>query len=120
MTTAYAEHSQQIGSSQPSFRHLRLVPNTAPAQGPEPAKILEQTFLKGTAAQGQSQELATVIATVDQLWRELTQHIESARSFIQGGEELSYNHIRIKSVFSVQATYQFVGKLKPRQFPLDE
>jgi len=122
MTTAYAQRSQQIGSRPLSAGHLRLVPNTAPAQGPEAAKILDvmQTFRRGTTTQGQSPELATVFATVDQLLRDLTQNIESVRSFMQGGEELSYNPIRIKPVFSVQATYQFIGKLKPRQFPLDE
>lgn len=30
------------------------------------------------------------------------------------------NHVPIKPAFTVQATYKFIGKLKPRQFPLDE
>lgn len=34
--------------------------------------------------------------------------------------EHSYQHIHLKPAFSVQATYQHVGKLKPRKFSLDE
>jgi hypothetical protein len=35
-------------------------------------------------------------------------------------EDLHYNHIHAKPVFSVQVVYKPIGKLKPRQFPLDE
>lgn len=39
---------------------------------------------------------------------------------LQGVEDLSYNHISVRPVFSVRATYKYTGKIKPRQFPLDE
>ena len=35
------------------------------------------------------------------------------------GEDLAYNHIRLKPVRSVQVTYKHIGKLKPRQFPAE-
>ena len=121
MTTAYAERPQQTGTLPPPG-HLRLVPNTAPAQGPDAAKMLHvmQDFRRGTAARGQSQESAKVFAAVGQLQLALTQHIESLRALVQGRDELSYSHIPLKPVFSVQAKFEYVGKLKPRQFPLDE
>lgn len=36
------------------------------------------------------------------------------------GREDLYNHTRAKPARSVQVTYKRTGKLKPRQFPLDE
>jgi len=33
---------------------------------------------------------------------------------------VDYRGIAVKPAFTVQATYKFIGKLKPRQFPLDE
>ena len=35
-------------------------------------------------------------------------------------ENCSYNRPPVKPVRSVQVTYKRIGKLKPRQFPLDE
>lgn len=121
MTTAYAQHAE-LGRAFPPPGHLRLVPNTAPAQGPEAAKVLNavRDFSRGTAARGQSPELAKVLATARQLQLELAQHVENLRASMQGVEDLSYNHISVRPVFSVRATYKYIGKIKPRQFPLDE
>ena len=35
-------------------------------------------------------------------------------------EDLYYNHIHAKPGFTVQVTYKRIGKMKPRQLPLDE
>ncbi len=121
MTTAYAERPQQARVFPPAG-HLRLVLNTAPAQGPDAAKMLRvmQGFRRGTAARGQSLESVKVFTAFGQLQLALTQHIESLRELVQGHDDLSYHHIPLKPVFSVQATFEYVGKIKPRQFPLDE
>ena len=34
--------------------------------------------------------------------------------------EDNYVSIPLKPAFTVQATYKFIGKMKPRQLPLDE
>ena len=121
MTTAYAQHAEP-GRAFALSGYRRLVPNTAPAQGPEAAKVLNvvRDFSRGTAARGQSPESAKVLATVRQLQVELAQHVENLRATLQDVEDLSYNHISVKPVFSVRATYKYIGKIKPRQFPLDE
>jgi hypothetical protein len=36
------------------------------------------------------------------------------------GEVLAYDHIMPKLVFTVKGRYKFTGRIKPRQFPLDE
>lgn len=70
----------------------------------------------GTMSRGHSVESAKLNAAV----RELAESIEALQAMMQTGIEPSYNHVPSKSVFSVRATYKFTGKLKPRQFPLDE
>ena len=121
MTTAYAQLAEP-GRAFPPAGYGRLVPNTAPAQGPEAAKVLNvvRDFSRGTAARGQSPESAKVLETVRQLQVELAQHVENLRASTQDLEDLSYNHISVKPVFFVRATYKYIGKIKPRQFPLDE
>lgn len=121
MTTAYAQHAES-GRAFALSGYPRLVPNTAPAQGPEAVKVLNvvRDFSRGTAARGQSLESARVLATMRQLQVELAQHAENLRATMQDVEDLSYNHISIRPVFSAKATYKYIGKIKPRKFPLDE
>jgi len=45
---------------------------------------------------------------------------EALQSLMQNRDDGSYNHVPPKPAFTVQATYKFIGKLKPRRFPLDE
>ena len=70
----------------------------------------------GTMSRGHSVESAKLNAAV----RDLADSIEALQAMLQSGAEPSYNHIPTKRVFTVQATYKFIGKLKPRQFRLDE
>ena len=70
----------------------------------------------GTMTRGHSVEATKLNAAV----RELAESIEALQAMLQSKDELSYNHIPVKPAFTVQATYKFIGKLKPRQFPLDE
>ena len=69
-----------------------------------------------TMARGHSAESTKLNEAV----RGLAQSIEALQAMLQGSAEPSYNHIPVKPAFTVQATYKFIGKLKPRQFPLDE
>ena len=121
MTTAYAQHAEP-GRAFPPTGYIRPVPNTAPAQGPEAAKVLNvvRHFSRGTAVRGQSPELAMVLATVRQLQGALAQDVENLRPTLEGVEDQSYNHISVRPVLSLRATYKYIGKIKPRQFPLDE
>jgi len=94
---------------------------SAPAQGQEARKMRDnmRAISLGPTTRGQSPESAKLDAVV----RELTASIEEALAMLQGSgerEDLSYSHIPPKPAFSVKATYRFVGKLKPRQFPVDQ
>lgn len=121
MTTAYAAHTPQSHPPAQSAP-LRLITNTAPARGPDAAKMVAAMpyFHLGTAVQGQSVEAISVFEAVKKLQLELSQHIEGLRARIQNPADFSYNHVPIKPAFSVHATYKHIGKLKPRQFPIDE
>ena len=44
---------------------------------------------------------------------------ETIDSLPDDSEDLAYNHICLKPVFSVQVVYKRTGKMKPRKFPLD-
>ena len=116
MTTAYAQRTpqqpNQYASSSP-----RLV-WSAPAQGQEARKMREnvRAIGLGTMARGHSVESAKLNDAV----RGLAESIEALQAMLQSGGEPSYSHIPVKPAFSVQATYKFIGKLKPRQFPLDD
>jgi hypothetical protein len=107
--------SYQPGSS------LRLVPRTAPAQGREALAVRQVINAFGTGTSpGQSAEAAQLNAALLRLRAEVAESIDNLRTLLQNSEELPYNHVSVKPVFKVQATYKYVGKLKPRRFPLDE
>ena len=123
MTTAYAERPlQQLIFPAAAAPALWVVSTNTPPQGLDADKVRDvvRHIDCGTAARGQSVESVKVIAAVQKLRTEMTEHINNFRALIESREELSYNHIPVKTAFSVQATYKFVGKLKPRQFPVDE
>lgn len=70
----------------------------------------------GTISRGHSIESVKLNAAV----RDLSESIEALQAMMQSGGEQSYNHVPPTRAFAVKATYKFIGKLKPRQFPLDE
>ena len=116
MTTAYAERPTQ---QPPPYAPGRLaLVWSAPAQGQEARKMREnvRAIGLGTMARGHSAESAKLNAAV----RELAESVEALQAMLQSGVEPSYNHIPVKPAFSVQATYKFIGKLKPRQFPFED
>lgn len=117
MTTAYAQRPAQEQRQYVPGSNLRLV-SSAPAQGQEARKMREnvRAITLGTLARGHSAESTKLNAAV----RDLAESIEALHAMLHSGEELSYSHVPAKPAFSVQATYKFIGKLKPRQFPLDE
>jgi hypothetical protein len=122
MTTAYAHQMWDEDPLLPGI-HLHVVStNTASGQGQDAQKVLNvvRNFAHGTAARGQSVESAKIIEAVKKLQVEMSEHIDNLRTFIDGHDDLSYKHIPVKTAFFVQATYKHIGKLKPRQFPLDE
>lgn len=117
MTTAYAQPpAQELGLYAPGY-HLRAVPS-APAQGQEACKMREnvRAISLRTVARGHSTESTKLNAAV----RDLAESIEALSALMQNGDDGSYTHVRLKPAFTVQATYKRIGKLKPRQFPLDE
>ena len=92
---------------------------TCPGQGNETRQMVDVIceFARGTAVRGQSVESAGVIAAL----RNAQDNVgHRADSVFEKSDDLSYKRIPLKTLFSVQASYQFIGKLKPRQFPLDE
>lgn len=117
MTTAYAQRPAQEARQYVPGSQLRLV-SSAPAQGQEARKMREnvRAISLGTVARGHSAESAKLNSAV----RELAESIEALQSLMQNRDDGSYNHVPLKPAFTVQATYKFIGKLKPRQFPLDD
>lgn len=117
MTTAYAQRIAQEPRQYVPGSPLRLV-SSAPAQGQEARKMWENvhTISKGTEERGHSAESAKLNSAV----RDLAKSIEALQSIVQNRDDGSYNHVPLKPAFTVQATYKFIGKLKPRRFPLDE
>lgn len=121
MTTAYCDAAGQHRVV-PLFNHQKT-PNTASAQGPEAAKvssIVGRAFSQSTADRGQSPESERIREIGWKLRRELVEPVENLRAPMANIEDFSYNHIPLKPVFSVRATYKHIGKLKPREFPLAE
>jgi hypothetical protein len=117
MTTAYAQRSPQEQRQFVPRSNLRLI-SSAPAQGPEATKMRENVRVigLGTLARGQSVESTRLKEAV----RDLAESIEALNALLHNGDEASYSRVPAKPTFSVQVTYKFIGKLKPRQFPLDE
>jgi hypothetical protein len=52
---------------------------------------------------------------VQRHWNERALSTEGQRA-----EDLSYNHLSPRPVSSVKCQYKYVGRMNPRQFPLDE
>ena len=117
MTTAYAQRPPQERRQYVPGSRPRLV-SSAPAQGQEARKMREnvRAISLGTAARGHSAESAKLNSAV----RDLAESIEALQALMQNRDEGSYTHVPLKRAFTVQATYKLIGKLKPRQLPLDE
>jgi hypothetical protein len=117
MTTAYAQRPAQEHRQYVPGSRLRLV-SSAPAQGQEAHKLREnvRAIRLGTVARGHSAESTKLNAAV----RDLAESIEALQALMQKRDDDSYKHVPLKPAFTVQATYKRIGKLKPRQFPLDE
>ena len=100
---------------------LRLVHQTAPAQGHDAFQVRKaiSTFGTGTAP-GQSTESAQLNAALIRLHADMAETFSDLRFSIPNGDELNYNPIPVKPAFTVKATYKFVGKLTPRPFPIEE
>lgn len=117
MTTAYAQCPAQEPDQYVPGSHLRLV-SSAPAQGQEARKMRENVsaISAGTVARGHSAESVKLNAAI----RGLAENIQALQALMQSTDDGSYKHVPLKPAFTVQATYKHIGKLKPRQFPLDE
>lgn len=117
MTTAYAQRAPLAARSYEPGPNLRLVPS-APAQGQEARKVRENvhTISSATVARGYSIESVKLTAAV----RELVESIEALQDVFDGRVELSHHRVPLRPAFTVQATYKFTGKLKPRRFVIDE
>lgn len=117
MTTAYAQRPAQERRQYVPGSQLRLV-SSAPAQGQEARKMREnvRAISLGTMARGHSAESTKLNAAV----RDLAESIEALQALIQNRDDGAYKHVPLKPAFTVQASYKRIGKLKPRQFPLDE
>ena len=117
MTTAYAYPPTQEPRQYVSGSRLRLV-SSAPAQGQEARKMWEnvRAITAGTVSRGHSVESAKLNAAV----RDLASSVDALQALMQDRDDGSYNRVPLKPSFTVHATYKFIGKLRPRQFPLDE
>lgn len=114
MTTAYAQPPAQTRRQSVPESHLRLV-SSSPAQGQEAHRMREKVreMSAATGARGYSVEATKLSAAVLDL-------AESIETMLQGHSELTHNRVPLKPAFTVQATYTFIGKLKPRHFVFEE
>ena len=117
MTTAYAERLPIEQRPYMPGSHIQLV-WSAPAQGQEAQKMRENVreMSATTVARGYSVEATKLSAAV----RDLAESIEALQAMLQGRGELTHIRVPLKPAFTVQATYTFIGKLKPRHFALEE
>jgi hypothetical protein len=69
--------------------------------------------ISSTTTQGHSAESEALRAAV----RNLAESIEALQDRLQGVDLASYNHVPLKTAFSVMATYKVIGKMPPRQLP---
>ncbi len=63
----------------------------------------------------EAQQVREAVARAQRHWNERALNTDE-----QSAEDLSYNHIALRSVTSVKCQYKYVGRMNPRQFPLDE
>jgi hypothetical protein len=95
MIAAYANHSiTQSGKGFPDYLKLVWSNDTSSAQSIEALKVYEKV-----------QESLE--------WRKRTKEMLSI-------ETPSYNHITPRQTLSVKCHYKYMGRMSPRQFPLDE
>lgn len=100
-----------------TFHPYALTTCTAAAQGRDAMQAWEvvRNIGHGTAV-GASNESVQLVATLKRIQSQL----ETLRASIDNRYEPPYDHVPLAPAFTVQATYKFVGKMKPRQFDLDE
>ncbi len=114
MTTAYAQQPPIFGDRPPTpVCRLRLV-SPAPGQGREALKVRDNVRGIGIdTRQGHSAEAEALAA----IFRDLTESMGALRDRPQDAEVTIYNHVPLKTAFSVTVTYKRMGKMPPRQLP---
>ena len=113
MTTAYAQRAPQEQRTYTPWPRLRVV-SSAPGQGREARKVRDNVrAISFGTTQGHSVESEALKAAV----RDLAESIEALQDRLQGVDVTSYNHVPLKTAFSVKATYKLMGKIQPRQLP---
>lgn len=104
MTAAYTftkDRSSQGQEIQGLPRTLRLVHST-------------------DASQAQGPEAGQLIAAVQQFRDNWTQLVEGLLATTQLAETLPYQHVALKTAFTVKVNYVDGGKMKPRTFHWDD
>jgi hypothetical protein len=121
MTTAFVVHPLHGPTSVPGQRFLVIRTSTARARGRDAVKLREvtRTFERGTA-RGHSAESAQLVAALQAVQFDLAANLDDLQSLVQSRPEDSYEHIPTRPAFTVRAKFKFIGKLKPRRFPLVE
>jgi len=113
MTTAYAQHAPQEQRAYTLSPRLRVV-TSAPGQGREARKVRDNVrAISFRTTQGYSAESEALKEAI----RDLAESIEALQDRLQGVDVTSYNHVPLKTAFSVKATYKRMGTMPPRQLP---
>lgn len=99
MKAAYANHHPMRTGGWNRSVALAWSREASHAQGPEAHKVLQ-------AAQA-----------VERHWQERAEILVLP---VAGADVLSYDHVAPKRLFTVKGRYKFMGRIKPRQFPIDE
>jgi len=72
------------------------------------------------ASHAQGLEARKVSEAVSELWRHWNDRTEVLVADTESSEPFSYNHVVPRQVLCVKTHYKYVGRIKPRLFPLDE
>jgi len=74
----------------------------------------------GNASRAESAEAYQVLEAAQRVQQHLDERPSGLILRFEGDDAVLYNHIAPKRVFSAKAQYKYIGRMKPRQFPIDE
>ncbi|UTV54767.1 MULTISPECIES: hypothetical protein [Burkholderia cepacia complex] len=101
-------------------RHLRYVMVQLPGAHVKAWEIKERDSVSVMQFLDVGESLAT--AADDEIESDVSAFAVASTPSVDSDDDnqFTYRHIHLKQVFSVQATYKHVGRLKPRKFSFDE
>jgi hypothetical protein len=85
-----------------------------------PIGVVLALVLPNNFSYAQSQEARQVSEAAERVQQHWNERAEVLMTDAQSTEDFSYTHLSPRPVSSVKCQYKYVGRMNPRQFPLDE